>query len=49
MEQNVLVAAMLLPPLAALLMRYRSVQIAAPLAEFGLVVWFTVAFYPRIA
>jgi hypothetical protein len=48
-QQNGLVAAMALPVLAALFVRNPLVQLAAPLAELSLMVWFTVAFYPRIA
>jgi hypothetical protein len=48
-QQNRLVAAMAAPPLAAIFGRHRLVQLAAPLAEMGLMIGFAVAFYPKIA
>jgi hypothetical protein len=48
-QQNGIVLAMFVPTLAALFIRRPAVQILAPLAEMALLVWFALAFYPRIA
>jgi len=48
-NENSLVSAMLIPPLAALLIRRNWMQVLAPVVELGLAVGYAIIYYPVLA